>query len=217
MRAVRTDGELELEEQLVRGLRLRIPGAAILPADLTELARPVRQQQRLAGVAPRRIRAVRPVVAGAGKPAARELVLAGHVEAVAALFAERLLAAAPDDLRAPDERVIDRPLQRPPPHGGIEPGELCDVATGIDSVDDPGIVVTSRIREPEIDVGVLVDVLVSAQMPDVAQVAALARREQVPGIAAEHLTGRFEEEPRVRNQARHREPGIVDPVFAADE
>ena len=54
-------------------------------------------------------------------------------------------------------------------------------------------------------------------MADVADVAAPRRFEEIGRIAPEHLTGRFEEDPRVRDQPRHRNPRIVDSVLAADE
>src|SRR5262245_43407239 len=54
-------------------------------------------------------------------------------------------------------------------------------------------------------------------MSDVRQIAALARVEEIARVAAEDLTGGFEEEPRVRNQACHRDARITDSLFAADE
>ena len=96
---------------------------------------------------------------------------------------------------------------------------------------DPGIgevavaqaVVASRVRHAEIDVRVLGEVVIPAQMADVAQLAALRRLEQrraglvLAGGAVEHLAGRLEEDPRVRNQPRHRNARVVDAVFAADQ
>src|SRR5215471_12309531 len=107
MRPVRANGKLELKEKLV-GRRADGPvRPAILPADLTELARPVRENERAARVAQRRVVCtLRPVEADAGEPAARELVIGGRVEAVRVLEAVQLIAAAPDHLGAGGERAI---------------------------------------------------------------------------------------------------------------
>ena len=43
-------GELELEQQFVGGQALAVAGAAELAANLAELARPVSQNERAAGV-----------------------------------------------------------------------------------------------------------------------------------------------------------------------
>src|ERR1051325_1541448 len=84
VRPMRTDRELQLEQQFVGDLIAGIGRAAVLPAHLAELARPERQRRRAALVAQRQIRrAVRSVVAPTDEPAARELVVARHVEAAA--------------------------------------------------------------------------------------------------------------------------------------
>ena len=50
MRSVGADGELELEQKLVRGPVVAITGAAELAADLAEFARPVGEDKRATGV-----------------------------------------------------------------------------------------------------------------------------------------------------------------------
>ena len=75
----------------------------------------------------------------------------------------------------------------------------------------------SRVGNTQIDVGVVGYILIAAQVTNVAQITALARAKQVARVAAKHLTGGFEEKPRVRHEPRHRESGIVDAVFAADQ
>src|SRR5207302_1406457 len=134
MRAVRADGELELKQEFVRSGAERVVGAPVLPANLAELARPVREDQR-----PARI--------------------------------------------------------------------------------EQQSIMTARIRRAEIDVAVLGDVLVRAQMSDVTHLAASRRLEQrasfSAGIAAEDLSRRFEEQPRIRNQTRDRKPRVADAVFTA--
>ena len=54
-------------------------------------------------------------------------------------------------------------------------------------------------------------------MSNVAQVAALARFEEIIGIPAEDLSCRLKEEPGIGDQPRCGEPGIVDAVFAAHQ
>src|SRR5262245_8987001 len=54
-------------------------------------------------------------------------------------------------------------------------------------------------------------------MADIRQVAPLARVEEIARVAAEDLTGGFEEEPRVGDQSRDGHPRITDSFLAADE
>src|SRR5690349_20235753 len=80
VRAMRAYREQQLEQQLISDDTFRVGGTTILPADLTELARPVREQQRAALVFLQRIDGpLRPVPARAGKPSLRELILAAGV------------------------------------------------------------------------------------------------------------------------------------------
>src|SRR6187455_2635544 len=125
MRPVGTDGILELEEKLVRWIPGGVLRPPVLAAHLAELARPVRQNERSPRVVKRLIvRVSRPVVAGTGVPAARELVVTGHEIAERILLCAGLLATAPDQLRAADEGLIDGSLQWPPPHGGVQAVKL---------------------------------------------------------------------------------------------
>src|SRR5947209_19922952 len=99
MRPVRTDGKLELEQQLVRRRSERIVGASELRANLAELARPVGDDERSAGVRQRCVvGAVAAVVARAGEPSPPDLIVAGYIEARAALQSDRHIAPAPDPL-----------------------------------------------------------------------------------------------------------------------
>src|SRR5512143_3924128 len=85
MSAVSANRELKLEQELVARRTDRIVGASILTAYLAELARPVRQDHGPAGVAQRSARRIaRSIEARPREPAARELVVARHVEAVGA-------------------------------------------------------------------------------------------------------------------------------------
>src|SRR6516225_8465258 len=86
MRAVRADRELELKQKLVGNLSRGVVGSPKLPADLTELAGPVGHRQRTAPVDEQGIVGARTsIIASAGEPAAGELIVAGDIEAVAAL------------------------------------------------------------------------------------------------------------------------------------
>src|SRR5690349_18328478 len=108
MRTVRADRELELEQELIGGRPLAVRRPTILAANLAELARPIGQHHRLPGIEQRgAVGAVGAVVADPGEPASRELIVARHVGADAALKSVELIAAAPDDLATRDERVID--------------------------------------------------------------------------------------------------------------
>src|SRR5205809_1444356 len=110
MRAVRPDGELELEQELVRRGPDRIFRPAVLPAYLAELARPVGQHERLPGIEQRCILGtIGAVVAGTRKPAPSELIVARHVVAHRLLETVELIAATPDHLGATDERMVNGP------------------------------------------------------------------------------------------------------------
>src|SRR5512138_979438 len=77
MCAMGTDRELELEQELVGDLIAGVDRPPVLAAQLTEFARPERERRRRASIVQREIRgAVRGVIAAAGKPAARELIVA---------------------------------------------------------------------------------------------------------------------------------------------
>src|SRR5712692_8642071 len=121
VRAVRPDGKLELEQELVRRGPDRIFRPAVLPAYLAELARPVGQKQRLPGIEQRCIvGTIGAVVASSRKPAPSELIVAGHVVAHRVLSAVELIAAAPDHFGPTDERVVNGPLQRLPPQSRVD-------------------------------------------------------------------------------------------------
>src|ERR1051325_454478 len=108
MRAVRTDRKLELEQQFVRARTVCIVRTPVLASHLAELARPVGQRGGCAFIDQRRVeRTARPVIPNPGKPPSRELVVAGHVVPHCILASPKLLALAPYNLAAPDERVVD--------------------------------------------------------------------------------------------------------------
>src|SRR5262245_66518481 len=103
MGAMGADREKELEQELVGGRQVALVRATVLAADLAELAGPPGEQQGGALVLEARIlRALGPVVARAGEPAARELVLrrAEPAEGVCGRRLGLALASAPDELGA---------------------------------------------------------------------------------------------------------------------
>src|SRR6266481_1574300 len=116
MGAVGADGELELEEELVGLDALSVIRMPVLAAHLAELAGPVGEDERGALVGERGIvGALRTVEAQRREPALRELVLQGGVSPEGMGLGRVLqVAAAPDQLGAPEEPVIDRAPQGAP-------------------------------------------------------------------------------------------------------
>ncbi len=128
MRAVRTDGKLDLKQQLVGRRRIGVVGSPVLAPDLAELARPERQRQRTTLIAKiGSVRPVRAIDARAGVPPPRKLIIARHVEPRGVLPAVELLApyyeqlgVAPPDYRETfdtprfDEQVEAVLESRPP-------------------------------------------------------------------------------------------------------
>src|SRR6187399_2323802 len=112
MRSVRTDREIELEQEFVRLHALREVDEAVLSADLTELRRPERHERRGAVVDQAAVeRAARSVIPSADVPPPRELVLREAVVAERGRVigrGERQVLAAPDQLRPQVEPLIDR-------------------------------------------------------------------------------------------------------------
>ena len=78
-----------------------------------------------------------------------------------------------------------------------------------------GVVMPVRERGAEIEVRVLGDVVISAHVADIREIAAGGRAEDL-GLAAIDLAGRLEEEPRVQNQLRDRDAAVGDAFLAAE-
>src|SRR5437879_4766987 len=100
MRAMRTDGKLKLEQELVSRQTLAVTGAAELSANLAEFAGPIRQYDRTSRIALQHelVRAVGAIEASADKPAARELVIARDVVSKRRRGAIGFTQPAPDEL-----------------------------------------------------------------------------------------------------------------------
>src|SRR5437667_12699973 len=138
MRAVRANRKLELEQELVRDRTVAVYRMAILAPHLTELARPIRQNERLTGVEQGGVvRSVGSIVARPGKPSARELVIARDVVPHRFLLTSELVAAAPNHFGPTDEGMIDGPLHRPPSKRGVDSVQLRRKASDVHAVDQP--------------------------------------------------------------------------------
>src|SRR5688572_5600534 len=121
MGAVRANGEKKLKEQFVRGRPLRISDTAILATHLTELAGPVRQQQRWPLVDERGIgRSFRPVISSAAEPAPGKLILAAGVHAERIWRRVLLLSPAPEEFRPAKEAPVNGAAKRPVAEGRVD-------------------------------------------------------------------------------------------------
>ena len=172
---MRPDIELHLEQQLMCRRTFRIVGMPVLSANLAELARPIRQREGLSDIVQRSVvGAFRTIEPRAREPSAAQLIVTGHVEPRGILASCRLLALTPDDFRASDERGIDGTPQRTPPHGRIESNQLGRKLPFIHAIHNSRRVVTEGIRSGDVDVGRLAEILVAANVADVAEIASLA-------------------------------------------
>src|SRR5438093_8516704 len=209
--AVGADGKLHLEEQLVGLDVFGVLRVAVLPADLAELAGPVREEGRDALVLERGVVGpVRAVQPHAREPALGELVLPRDVGAEGLGRARLQLLPAPHRLRAEAQARVDAPAQRPPAEGEIRSPQPC-LERG------PRVVVALRERSAEIEVGGLGEVAVAAHAPDVGEIAPRWRAEQLRRFAPVHLGRGLEEEDLVGEEPAHGDPGVGDALFAADE
>src|SRR6266478_8350211 len=198
----------------------------ILATDLAELARPVGQDTGKTGVRQAGIGgAAAAIEAAANGPAAIEAVFGIGIEAESMLGLEettggsgKLVAGAPEQFGAEEERMIDGTPERLPAERGIGGIEVGEKIFGIKRCSDSSGVVAAGIGTAEIDIGGFAEVAVEAKMADNTNILAPVGGENVTGIAAVNL-GRSLEEPvfRCGQKTRKGNAGIVDDVFAADE
>src|SRR5436189_5386762 len=115
--------------------------------------------------------------------------------------------------------MIDRTTQRFPSEGGVHTIEMREeVVLQRGRKGYSGIVMAARVRDADIQIRGLGDVLVSAQVGDGAYVAALHALEQLVRIAAEELAGGFEENAlRPLKGTGDGGAGVVDAILAADQ
>src|SRR5512136_2912173 len=108
MGAVRPQNEQELEQQVVTGPAVGVPGEPVLPANLAELAGPVGNHRRKAAVRQQSVlRPVGPVVSPPNGPASRKPVVGRRIESKRWLNRKLRLTPAPDQLGPGKEIVID--------------------------------------------------------------------------------------------------------------
>src|SRR5262249_30057758 len=217
MRAVRAHYEQELEEQFIRIAALAVTAEAVLGANLAELARPVGQDSRKAGIGQPRISGVATAVkAATHSPAAVQTIVDGGIQAEGALCLKiigggELIRRAPDQLVPEENGVVDGAAQGFPAErsvGAIERGQEVGAE----------FIMAARVRCAEIEVHRFVQILVSAQVADNADALAAVGGEDIGRIAAEDLRGALEE-PFVRplQEARQGEAGIVYAILPAHE
>ena len=188
----------------------RKPSTTILAADLTELARPVCEEQRRSFVDQRGIVcAFRPVITGTGKPATSELVVAADVHAKRRRIGFGLLAAAPEQFRAPEEPPVNGARERPVAQRRVD-GNNPRRKVGTE------IIPTPRNGGSNIEVGRFRHVVISAQPPDITQVAARMRFEDA-GRAAIDLTRGLEKHPWVRDETRDGQTSVCESLFPAEQ
>src|SRR5215470_12418611 len=124
----------------------RITNEAVLSPHLAKLARPIGEHDRSTLVGQGgELTAIGMVIPAAHEPASRELVITRCEEPESTLLRRRLLALAPDELAASDERMVDRAPQRLPAQGGINPVELGKKIS-------TQVVVPARIRQTDIHI-----------------------------------------------------------------
>src|SRR5438105_2072894 len=117
MRAVRAHYEQELEEQFIRIPALAVVAEAVLAANLAELARPVGQDSRKAGISQPCISgAAAAVKAATHGPTAVHTIVDGGIQAegvlcLKAIGGGELIARAPDQLVPEENRVVDGAVQ----------------------------------------------------------------------------------------------------------
>src|SRR5215475_2901119 len=217
MRAVRAHHEQELEEQFIRIAALAVTAEAVLGANLAELARPVGQDSRKAGIGQPRISGVATSVkAATHSPATVQTIVDGGIQAEGALCLKiigggELITRAPDQLASEENGVVDGAAQGFPAERGVRAIERGQ-EVGAD------LIMTASVRCAEIEVRRFVQILVSAKVADNADVLAAVCGEDIGRIAAEDLRGALEE-PVVRplQEARQGEASIVDAILPAHE
>src|SRR6266566_5097434 len=196
----------------------------VLPTDLAELAGPIGENTGKTGVRQAGVGGAAAAIEAAAKsPAAVDAVFGIGIVAESVLGLEnikrrQLVAGAPEQFCAEEERMVDGAAERLPTKSGIRAVEIREKKGRIERCANGGIVVTAGVGGPEIEVGRFAEIAVDAKVADNADVLAAAGGENVTGIAAVNL-GRSLEEPvfRGRQETRKGNAGIVNAVLAADE
>src|SRR5437870_609731 len=98
---------------------------------------------------------IRAVIARSREPSACELIVTRDIVTLPKLQPARLIAPAPHKLRAPYKRMIDSPVERLPSDRRVAAVQRRPEPAQIEIVDDARCVVSLRVGETKIDVGVV--------------------------------------------------------------
>src|SRR6266571_281100 len=171
----------------------------VLPTDLAEFAGPIGENTGKTGVRQTGVGgAAAAIKATAESPAAVDAVFGIGIEAESVLGLEdvkrrELVAGAPEQFCAEEERMVDGAAERLPTKSGIRAVEIREEKGRIERCANGGIVVTAGVGGAEIEVGRFAEVAVDAKVADDAGVLAAAGGENVTGVAAVNLGGSLEE------------------------
>src|SRR3989449_10478316 len=203
MRAVGAHHEQELEQKFVgvgEAIVGHIPQMAItiLATDLAELAGPIGENTGKTSVRQVGIcGAAAAIEAAAESPAAVDAVFGIGIEAESVLGLEsvgqgNLIACAPKEFGAEEERMVDGAAERLPTEsgvGGIKVGqEIC----GIKGCADARVVVAAGVGSAEIDIGRFAEVAIEAKMADNAGILAAVGGEWIDGVTPVNVRGTME-------------------------
>src|SRR6266436_330294 len=153
---------------------------AVLPTDLAELARPIRQNTGKAGIRQTGIGGVATAVeASADGPAAIHAVFRGGVHAKSMLRLEKirdcgreLVTRAPEKLGTEQEGFVDSAAERLPAERRVSAIQIGEKSRRIEGRADASIVVTACVGDAEIEVGGFREVAIGAEVADVDDVLA---------------------------------------------
>src|SRR5260370_5670556 len=175
----------------------------ILATDLAELAGPIGENTGKTSVRQTGVGgAAAAIKAAAEGPAAVDAVFGIGVQTKSVLGLEnvkrrQLVAGAPEQFCAEEERMVDGAAERLPTKSGIRTVEIREEKGRIESCADGGIVVTAGVGGTEIKIGRFAEVAVDAKMADNADVLAAIGGENVTRGTAGNL-GRSLGEPGFR-------------------
>src|ERR1051325_9044189 len=225
VRAVRADGELQLEEDFVeRAIDETVVRAAELAADLAELGRPegegggdstvrgVVHDPWSTDVGEERLR-VGGVEAHAGEPALGQLVVEGAVEAERVA---RPLAVPPIRFGTRDEGAIEALHQRLPAVRDVDAAHVAPHERGDVRVRRQERRLSRHPARAHFDVAVLRDVVEGLEMAEVGEVARPVAAED-GFVSVHHLDGAFDERVEaVREDLAHGDAAAVEPFLAEE-
>src|ERR1700736_1868795 len=123
----------------------------------------------------------------------------------------KLIAAAPEKLVTPQQRIVDGAPKRLPPQRRIR-------SVQVRQKGGARIVVTTGVGKADINIGGFAQVLVTAEVSYHTHIFAVIGLEHLGRIATENLSRTFEEPVlRTREDAGNGNTRIVDSIFAAQQ